>query len=310
MPPARRYRGPADAIRIGHPHRPLQDLYFELMRGSWRWLVSMFAIVYVATNLLFATLYWLDPMAVEVDGGLSFADAFFFSVQTLSTIGYGALAPASTYSDILVTIESLVGILGVAVGTGIIFTKFARTRAGVMFSDKVLINVRNQRPCLMFRVANARGNEVVEAELRLSVLLKETTMEGVTMRRMVDLDLIRNNSPIFSLSWTVMHVIDETSPLYGLSLQELADQRSIVVVTLTGIDNTFSETVHARKIFTIEDVCLGERFLDVIDFEGERLRIDLRAFHDTEPDPMWPQGLHDQTFFSPEPAKFLPDSAG
>lgn len=310
MPPKRRFRGPADAIRIGHPHRPLQDLYYELMRGSWRWLVSMFAALYVATNLLFATLYWLDPMAVEIDGGLAFSDAFFFSVQTLSTIGYGALAPASTYSDILVTIESLVGMLGVAVMTGIIFTKFARTRAGVMFSDKIVINVRNQTPCLMLRVANARGNEVVEAEIRVAVLLTETTMEGVSMRRVIDLGLLRNTSPIFSLSWTVMHVIDHNSPLHGMSLQQLADDRSIVVVTLTGIDNTFSETVHARTIFTMEDVRLGERFLDVIDFEGDRLRIDLRAFHDTEPDPMWPQGLHDQTFFSPEPAKFLPDSAG
>lgn len=310
MPPARRYRGPADAIRIGHPHRPLQDLYYELMRGSWRWLVSMFALVYVGTNLLFATLYWLDPMAVEVDGGLSYGDAFFFSVQTLSTIGYGALAPASVYSDVLVTIESLVGILGVAVGTGIIFTKFARTRAGVMFSDKIVINVRNEKPCLMLRVANARGNEVVEAEIRVSILITETTMEGVSMRRVVDLELLRNNSPVFSLSWTVMHVIDESSPLHGMSLQELADERSIVIVTLTGIDNTFSETVHARKIFLIEDVSLGERFVDVIDFDGEQLRIDLRAFHETEPDPMWPEGLHDQTLFSPEPAKFLPESAG
>lgn len=280
------------------------------MRGSWRWLVSMFALVYVGTNLLFATLYWLDPMAVEVDGGLSYGDAFFFSVQTLSTIGYGALAPASVYSDVLVTIESLVGILGVAVGTGIIFTKFARTRAGVMFSDKIVINVRNEKPCLMLRVANARGNEVVEAEIRVSILLTETTMEGVSMRRVVDLELLRNNSPVFSLSWTVMHVIDESSPLHGMSLQELADERAIVIVTLTGIDNTFSETVHARKIFLSEDVSLGERFVDVIDFEGEQLRIDLRAFHETEPDPMWPDGLHDQTLFSPEPAKFLPESAG
>ncbi len=310
MQPVRRYRGPADAIRIGHSHRPLHDLYFELMRGSWSWLVSMFAAVYVAANLLFATLYWFDPMAVDIEGRLSFADAFFFSVQTLSTIGYGALSPASRYADVLVTIESLVGILGVAVGTGIIFTKFARTRAGVMFSDKVLINVRNQKPCLMLRVANARGNEVVEAELRLSILLKETTTEDVTMRRMVDLALVRNNSPIFSLSWTVMHVIDETSPLFRMSLTELAEQRSIVVVTMTGIDDTFSDTVHARKVYTIDEVRLGERFVDVIDFEGDFLRIDLRAFHDTEPDPVWPQGLQDQTFFSPESAAFLPDSAG
>ncbi len=310
MPEERRYRGPEDAIRIGMPHRPLQDLYYEIMRGSWRWLVTMFVSIYLAANLVFATLYWLDPMSVDVEGHLSFADAFFFSVQTLSTIGYGTLSPTSTYSDMLVTVESIVGMLGVAVGTGIIFTKFARTRAGVVFSDKIVINVRNQRPALMLRVANARGNEVVEAEIRVSVLLVETTMEGDTMRRMMDLPLVRNNSPLFSLSWLVMHVIDEQSPLYELSLQELTDQRAIFIVTLTGIDNTFSETVHARRVYSDLDVVLGARFVDVIDFNNDQLVIDLRAFHDTQPDPMWPDGLQDQTSFSPEPAKSLPDSAG
>ena len=310
MPEERRYRGPEDAIRIGLPHRPLQDLYYELMRGSWRWLVTMFVGVYLVANLLFATLYWLDPMSAGEAGGLSFADAFFFSVQTISTIGYGSLSPASTFSDVLVTVESIVGILGVAVGTGIIFTKFARTRAGVMFSDKVVINVRNRKPCLMLRVANARGNEVVEAAIRVSVLLKETTLEGETMRRVMDLELVRNNSPLFSLSWQVMHVIDEDSPLYGRSMQDLQDERAIFIVTLTGIDNTFSETVHARRVYSDLDVVLGARFVDVIDFQGDQLRIDLRGFNDTEADPMWPHGLQDQTSFSPEPAVGLPISAG
>lgn len=306
----RRYRGPEDAIRIGSPQRPLQDLYYELMRGSWTWLVTMFVIIYLFANLFFALLYWMDPMAVEVHGELSFADAFFFSVQTISTIGYGTLSPGSKYSDMIVTAESIVGMLGVAVGTGIIFTKFARTRANVMFSEKIVVNVRNEKPCLMLRVANARGNEVVEASIRVAVLLTETTMEGDTMRRVVDLELLRNNSPVFSLSWTVMHVIDENSPLYGLSLEQLTEERTIFIVTLTGIDNTFSDSVHARRIYNDLDVELGARFVDVISFDGDRLTIDLRQFHDTEPDEMWPQGLQDQTSFTAKSAAPLPESAG
>ena len=130
------------------------------------------------------------------------------------------------------------------------------------------------------------------------------------MRRVLDLDLVRNNSPLFSLSWQVMHVIDESSPLYGRSMQELVDERTIFIVTLTGIDNTFSEAVHARRVYRDLDVVLGARFVDVIDFSNDQLVIDLRAFHDTNPDPMWPHGLQDQTSFSPEPAKPLPDPAG
>ncbi|MCR9159445.1 MAG: ion channel [Nannocystaceae bacterium] len=306
----RRYRGPEDAIRIGLPQRPLQDLYYELMRGSWTWLVTLFVGIFALANLTFALLYWLDPMAVETGERLTFANAFFFSVQTISTIGYGALSPASNYADAIVTVESIVGMLGVAVGTGIIFTKFARTRANVMFSEKIVVNVRNGKPCLMLRVANARGNEVVEAGIRVAVLLNETTMEGESMRRVVDLELLRNNSPVFSLSWTVMHVIDEASPLYGFSLEALTAERAIFIVTLTGIDNTFSDSVHARRIYNDLDVEVGARFADVITHEDGQLTIDLRKFHDVEADAMWPEGLQDQTAFTAHSAPLLPESAG
>lgn len=305
-----RYTGPEDAIRIGTPRRPLQDLYYELMRGSWFRIVVLFACCYTLANLLFALLYWLDDRSLSTGPSRTFADAFFFSVQTLSTIGYGTMSPASPFADIVVTVESMVGILGVAVGTGIIFTKFARTRANVMFSDQILINVRNGKPTLMLRVANARGNEVVEASIRVAALLTETTLEGDRMRRVVDLELMRNNSPVFSLSWQVMHVIDETSPLYGFGLQKLEDDRVIFIVTLTGIDNTFSESVHARRIYSDLDVEVGALFEDVIDFEDDRLRIDLRKFHNTKKDPHWPHGLHEHGAFIPDQRASLPTSAG
>lgn len=310
MPEERRYHGPEDAIRIGMPHRPLQDLYFELMRGSWRWLVSMFVCVYLVANLVFATLYWADPTGAAVDGRLTFANAFYFSVQTISTIGYGTLSPATHYADVLVTIESIVGMLGVAVGTGIIFTKFSRTRAGVMFSDKLVVNVRNGQPCLMLRVANARGNEVLEASMRVGVLLPETTLEGDTMRRVLDLQLVRNNSPVFSLSWQVMHVIDADSPLHGWSLERLTEVRAIFIVTLTGIDNTFSESVHARRIYNDLELEVGSRFVDVVDFRDDKLVIDLRAFHDTTPDPAWPEGLRVESALSAGSVHPLPESGG
>lgn len=285
----RRYRGPEDAVRTGLPRKPMQDLYYELMRGSWRHLILLFVVTYVGANLLFGLIYWLDERSLTEGHAASYWDAFFFSVQTLSTIGYGSISPASQLADVVVTIESMVGILGVAVGTGLIFTKFSRTTAGVMFSDQIVINVRNGYPCLMLRVANSRGNEVLEASLRLAVLLNETTLEGNKMRRVIDLDLVRNNSPVFTLSWQVMHEITEDSPLYGFDLERMMEERSIFIVTLTGIDSTFSETVHARKMYTDLDVRVGEHFIDVIDFASDVLTIDLSKFHDTRPDDMWPK---------------------
>lgn len=274
---------------MGIPGAPLKDLYYRLMNGSWLQLLGLFVVFYLAANLLFAVLYTLESGGIASAHEGDFADAFFFSVQTISTIGYGSMSPTTPYANSLVTAEAAVGLLGTAMATGLMFTKFARPSAGVMFSSTAVVTMRHGKRCLMLRVANKRGNEVVEASLRLVVLLEERSAEGHNMRRLHDLELVRDNSPLFSLSWTVMHEIDESSPLYGLDAESLVDADVMFITTLTGLDGTFSQMVYARALFFAEDIKFGRRFVDVIDFVDDgRIRIDFGKFHLTEADPAWP----------------------
>jgi len=205
-------------------------------------------------------------------------------VQTLSTIVYGALAPRTGMAHTLVTVESMVSLIGTAIATGLVFTKFAQPKAKVLFSQSMLVQPRNGKPVLTFRVGNARGNEIIEASLRVSALVPEVTLEGDHMRRLVDLQLIRSTTPMFAMTWTVIHEIDEASPLYGYDQASLHADAIRFIVSFTGLDATFSQTVHARHIYDFHDVKWGHRFVDIVDnTEDGRLRVDYQRFHDTVP---------------------------
>ena len=280
-------RGASTAIRLGVDIHPLQDLYYQLMRRSWAFLIAGLVASYLLANLAFACLYLADMNGISHAETGGFTDAFAFSVQTLSTIGYGGMSPQTTYAHMLVTAEAMVGLLGFAIATGLMFQKFARARAMVQFSDCVVISVRNGKPVLMLRLGNARGNEIIEANLRLTMLKPEVSEEGHRMRRLHDCDLIRSHTPIFILSWLVVHEIDENSPLWGETAESLIEQNALFIVTMTGIDATFSATVHARKIYSPDTVRIGERFVDVIATEaGRPTTIDYNRFDETEPDPV------------------------
>ncbi|MCH9682926.1 MAG: ATP-sensitive inward rectifier potassium channel 10, partial [Deltaproteobacteria bacterium] len=164
------------------------------------------------------------------------------------------------------------------------FAKYSRPRAKVLFSNRLLMMQRNGKPALTFRVGNARGNEIIEASLRVAVLVPEVSMEGEALRRLVDLKLLRSQTPVFAMSWTVIHEVDEDSPLFGYDAQRLAKDGVRFIVSLTGIDGTFSQMVHARQIYMHEHVRWGHRFVDIVgNSEDGRLQIDYRRFHDTEP---------------------------
>ncbi len=275
---------PLDAVRIGLPLSPLTDLYYHLMRRSWWLLIGLLGTAYLMANLGFAVLYMMQDGGINAAEKGSFGDAFVFSVQTISTIGYGTLAPKSSAVHTVVTFEAMLGLLGTAIATGLIFAKFSRPRAKVLFSDSLCITQRNGKPALIFRLGNGRTNEIIEASVRVAVLVPEITAEGERMRRLIDLPLLRSTTPAFVMTWTVIHEIDEDSPLHGRDEASFTEDQVRFVVSMTGIDATFSQTVHARHMYMTENVRWGHRFVDIVDTtEDGRLRIDYLRFHDTHP---------------------------
>lgn len=277
--------GVPNVVKIGLERRFFDDVYHYMMEASWARLILFIATMYLGTNAVFATLYVLGGDCITGAEKGSFADAFFFSVQTLSTIGYGVMSPKSPIGCGLVTLEAFVGLLGMAMASGLMFSKFARPTARVLFSSKLIVSTRNGKPCLMLRMANGRGNEIVEATLRISVLKPEVTEEGDKMRRFHDLALARNQTPLFSLTWTVIHVIDEASPLYGETEASLREMNVRFIVTLTGIDSTFAQTIHARSSYLGSDMVWGGRFVDVTSqLPDGRLQVDYTKFHEVTVD--------------------------
>lgn len=242
----------------------LADFYHTVMNAPWPAVLAMVGAAYVVANLGFAVLYLLGGDCIANAEAGSFQDAFFFSVQTMATIGYGAMAPKTVYAHALVTIEAIFGLLGVAMATGIVFAKFARPTARVVFSEVALLNKRNGVPHFIFRTANARANQIVEASIRLSALKFEVTSEGERMRRYFEMPLVRSTNPIFAMTWTVMHPIDEKSPLYGMTLEDLKKGNVEILVILTGLDSTFAQTIHARYAYASEDIRENARFRDMV----------------------------------------------
>ncbi len=266
----------------GAPTRALDDLYHYLVTASWPALIGIIALAFLIANLVFAVGYYLDG-GVENARYRSFADMFFFSVQTMATIGYGKLVPVTLFSNILVSIEALIGLLALALMTGLVFAKFSRPTARVRFSRYVVVGPRDGTTSLMIRMANMRANRIVEANIHVVLARNETTVEGESIRRFYDLTMTRNRSAMFALSWTAVHRIVEGSPLFGQTHDSLAKGRSEIVVSITGLDETFSQTIHARHTYEVDEIMWGARFADVLilDSDGSR-SIDYSHFDDVE----------------------------
>ncbi len=295
LPRLRRRRRPPQTRRI-HPESPPTrflpellrrklprfDLYHRLLTISWAPFFAMIGLAYVAFNVVFAALYRLEPGAIADARPGSFADAFFFSVQTMATIGYGDMHPATAYANALVTIEVLLGLICFALATGLIFARFSRPTARVLFSQVAVISPFAGQRTLMLRVANQRNNRIVEATVSLNLARDEVTEEGLAIRRLYEMKPERSRSPLFSLTWTVMHVIDAASPFYGATAESLAAADAQLMVTIVGVDETLAQTVHARHSYRAADFRWNHRFADILTGSGGRIEsVDYRRFHDT-----------------------------
>ncbi|NJL63652.1 MAG: ATP-sensitive inward rectifier potassium channel 10 [Methylacidiphilales bacterium] len=260
------------------------DLYHVLIKLSWAKFIVLVSLGYLIANIIFAWAYILGGDGIANARPGNFFDAFFFSVQTMASIGYGAMYPKTLYANLLVTLEALLGLLGLAMASGIMFARFSLPKARVMFSRVALIAPYNGLPTLMFRVANKRQNWILEAQVRVSLVKSELTKEGDFMRRFYDIPLVRSQSPLFALSWLVMHQINEDSPLSGITMEEMIDSEMEIVVTLTGIDETVSQPIHARHSFVAEEIVWNMRFVDILSKTSDGKRcIDYSLFHDVMP---------------------------
>ena len=249
----------------GAPRAAAADLYHHLMRVSFLRLMLLLTSGWITTNIGFTLLYLAGGDCYNAQPEHPVLSAFSFSVQTLSSIGYGAQHPTTAWGHAVADLEALIGMVFSAMGAGLMFARFSRPSARVGFSDSLLVHLRGGRPHLVLRAANLRGNQIVEASASLYALVDEITSEGHHARRLVELPLVRTKSPIFALSWLMMHEIDPKSPLHGLTEPELRARVDSFVVSLTGIDDTFSQTVHAQRFYSIDDLRWDEAFVDMVE---------------------------------------------
>lgn len=282
-PPPSIRNGQLTFRRIGLKRTPWRDLYHSVLTASWWGFLAMLGGGYAVVNAVFAGLYLSCGDCIGADDPRSFLQAFAFSVQTISTIGYGSMSPTSPMADVLVAVESFVGLLGVALATGLCFAKFARPDARVAFSEVAVVARRNGRPCLQFRMANERNSRIVDARLSVYALIDDVSEEGVRMRRFHQLHLERHRSPVFLMSWTVMHFMDGDSPLAGADPDRLDSRVAAIVATLAGVEDTYMSTVHAQHYYEPHQIRFNHRFVDIITSEDGIIAIDHTRLDDTVP---------------------------
>jgi inward rectifier potassium channel len=270
-------------ITIRGRRRNPRDIYHWLLTTSWGVFAGLGLGAYLLANALFACLYLLDPGGIAGARRGVFADAFFFSVETIGTIGYGVLAPKDLYANLVMTAENFFGLSFVAVATGVIFARVSRPTARVLFTKNALVTTYDGRPTFMFRAANERANRLLEADVTVSLTRYIGNAEGKYMRRFEDLKVVRARSPLFALTWTVMHVIDEQSPLFGLDPAGLEAEAGQILVLIAGMDETFAQRIHARHAYLPADIVWNRHFADVM-FEGPdgRWVLDYGRFHDLD----------------------------
>lgn len=273
---------PFKVLKKNIPDNRRVDVYHRVINLTWSKTVLLFLGVFFSVNVIFATLYWLDKDGL-LNSRQTWTDCFYFSVQTLSTIGYGNLSPTGHYANILVTIEAALGTFWIAISTGFFFSKLSRPFARIEFSKYALINVYDERPTLHFRMVNIRDNELLDSKVTVTLFKSFRTSEGQTIRRFLDLNLVRSKVQLFSLSMNLMHVIDEESPLYEAYKHRDFPKDYEILVTTIGTDTTFGQTVHSSHLYKASDIVFDRYFKDMITLREDGTReLDYANFNELQ----------------------------
>jgi inward rectifier potassium channel len=261
------------------------DVSHRCMTASWPAFIGGAALVFVAFNAFFATFYWIGDQPISNVPGGAYIDYLYFSIETLSTAGYGDMHPQTHYGHFIATVELFTGIFSMSLMTGLIFARFSRPSARLLFADNPVISDHEGERTLMIRLANERHNIISNATARLWLFKNIVSKETQSFRRFYELPLSRNESPALALSWTLFHIIDEASPLYGLNADDLEAMKVSLIVVVSGYDVVAAQTVHARKSYDYPDIRFGYRYAEILGTaEDGRLRVDYGRFHDTLPE--------------------------
>jgi inward rectifier potassium channel len=258
------------------------DISHRCLTASWPSFIAGAALVFLGFNAVFAVFYWIGDQPISNVPGGAYIDYLYFSIETLSTGGYGDMHPQTHYGHFIATVELFTGIFSMSLMTGLIFARFSRPSSRILFANAAVVSNHEGETTLMVRFANERHNVISNATAKLWMLKNVVTAEGHPTRRFFELPLLRNESPIFALSWTIYHLIDERSPLYGLTPQDMTSSDIALVVVVSGFDVVAAQTVHARKTYEHTDILFGQRYVDVVvPSDDGRVRIDYGRFHDT-----------------------------
>jgi len=275
--------GLRDVLSQGIPREVLQDLYHYCMTVSWPRLFATIVAFFLVFDVLFGCLFHLVPNCVANLNPPGFLGDFFFSVETLATVGYGDMHPQTLYGHTVAMVEIFTGLLMLALITGLMFARFSRPRARFLFARSAVVRPMDGKLTLMFRAANERQNVVQNASAELRMLRDDVTLEGYRIRRIIDLPLVRSQHPVFSLGWNIMHVIDDASPLAHESPQSLEDREAIFILSLSGTDETTGQVLMARNEYRASAIRWNATFRDILEWDGSTLRIDYGKFHDVDP---------------------------
>ena len=264
------------------------SLYHWLLRISWPQFLAFIAVTYISINSLFAVAFLLcGPDALQSSAGYfsnqPFFRAFFFSVDTFATIGYGNIVPVGVVPNVLVTIEALLNIVGVALATGVIFARFSRPSARVIYSRNAVVAPYRGVTALEFRIANARSSQLIDVQVQ-AILTKIERSGTSTVRRFYELELERNRVVFFPLSWTIVHPITPASPMFGLTHSDLLEADAELLVLLIATDETLSQTVHSRSSYEADEIVWGAKFANMLmrsETEGI-VGMNLSQIHDIE----------------------------
>lgn len=260
-----------------------QDLYYHAMTCSWPVFFAAIGALFVTLNLVFATLYIAGDHAIGNLMPDNFLGAFFFSVETLATVGYGDMHPQTVYGHTISTIEIFIGMASVALATGVIFARFSKPRSSVIFAQHPVSHVIDGRRMLLIRMANTRLNVISEASAKLRLIRNEQSATLGSFRKIYDLPLQRDQHPIFVLGWTIFHLIDETSPLYGITSEELKRTQAALILSFEGVDETTNQTLRARQYYPCDLIRWNHRYVDIFATDDEHTQhIQYAKFHLTE----------------------------